>query len=781
MSAAKGSSPSQIKPNTMTLVINRALTIVWADKAALGYFGTDILNQPCHMALCASPEPCSRCAACGCFQDRHSHTDEYQTSVRGHGRRILLRHVHPAEFRPDGTLQYVKLIIEDITTDRIFEETMGAVESQMISSNGQLFFNALVQELCKILEAQMVYIGTFDPDHTQVETVAVAVQGGLAANFAYPLLSAPCRGLLDTPLVSCAAEVDRRYPQCTWLMEKKISGYIGVQLNNSHDRPLGVMAALYQEKIKDLELAETLMTQFARPVAVTLGKLVNQRMLEKYRHMAATSNDQLALLDSNYIYQTVNRAYAEYRSLSVEQIVGQSMAAIVGPEMFNTTIRPVAEECFQGRQSRLQLWDPPKGAPRNCLDMAFYPHYEKGTNRIKGFVLCAKDITRSKNLEANLRQAAKMEAIGRLAGGIVHDFNNILGAVVGYTDLALGIVEGQPEVAKYLKEIRQAGLRATELVKQILAFSRQDHEIREPIQPKTILKEALSLLRATIPANITIRKTLASEAYILADPIHLHQIVINLCTNAQHAMRDHGGTLSVRLKDVVLNPDDVEGHPDMRPGSHVRISFEDTGHGIPDDIRAKMFDPFFTTKGKGEGTGMGLTMVESIVKGYQGRIDLRSQVGCGTVIDIFLPAIQAEEEQESMDQAHLPSGEGQRILVVDDERHMVQVAGMMLKSLGYQVQTETDSRRALNLFRSDPRAFDLVLSDVSMPGISGDALAQQILELRSDIPVILMTGHSERVNQELIGKFGVKKLLAKPLPINKLAAAVAEVLDNFVH
>ncbi len=409
--------------------------------------------------------------------------------------------------------------------------------------------------------------------------------------------------------------------------------------------------------------------------------------------------------------------------------------------------------------------------------MTFYPHYEKSANRIKGFVLCAKDITRSKKLEDNLRQSAKMEAIGRLAGGIVHDFNNILGAVVGYTALALSIVEGQPDVAKYLQEIRQAGLRATELVKQILAFSRQNHEIREPIQPKTILKEALSLLRATIPADIIIHTKLESEAYLLADPIHLHQIVINLCTNAQHAMRERGGTFRVELKDVVLSPAEAKRYPDIRPGPFIWMSFSDSGRGIPADIQAKMFDPFFTTKGKGEGTGMGLTMVDSIVKSYHGRIDLQSEVGRGTTIEIILPVIEAEQEQKSIDEAQLPQGGSQCILVVDDEPNIVDVTITWLINLGYKVRSETDSRRALQLVKSDPNAFDLILSDVAMPEMTGDVLAQKVLDLRPDMPIILMTGHSDRVDQELIHKIGVRKLVSKPLLLDELAVSVGEVLD----
>jgi len=655
---------------------------------------------------------------------------------------------------------------------------MQALQRQVPSIKGQIFFNALVLRLCKVFKAHEVFVATFDLEHDRAQTIAAAVKCELAANFDYPLSPAPCRHLQRTSMLSLPSGAARRYPQCNWLKEKEISGYVGVQLRDSHDRPLGLLAALFHKDLKDASLIEALTMRFAQPAAVALEQLVNQRILDKYRHIAATSNDLLALLDRNFVFQIVNRAYAAFHGLTAEQIVGRSMPAVIGPDLFDATIRPVAEACLRGRQGRVQLWHPSSDRSRRCLEMAFYPHYEKGANRVKGFVMCARDITRNKKLEANLRQSAKMEAIGRLAGGIVHDFNNILGAVVGYTDLALSIVEGQPEVAKYLQEIRQAGLRATELVKQILAFSRQNHEIRESIQPRTILKEALSLLRATMPADIVIRTILESEAFIMADPIHLHQIVINLCTNAQHAMGDRGGTFSVGLEDIVLGAEEAKRYPDMRPGPYIRMSFSDTGRGIPADIQAKMFDPFFTTKGKGEGTGMGLTMVDSIVKSYHGRIDLHSELGRGTTIEILLPAIEAAQEPKSTDQTQLPQGEGQRILVVDDQRKMAEVTGIMLTSLGYRVHIETDSRSALGCFGSDPKAFDLILSDVTMPGMAGDVLAQRILELRPDMPVILMTGHSDRVDQDMICKLGVKKLLSKPLPLNVLATTIRDVLDN---
>lgn len=778
MTQPDGSTRIPKKSPAMTVIINRQLFIEWADASALAYFGKDIVGRPCHETLCAETEPCSCCVVRKCFENHRSQSIETKMIVHGNHRRILRRTASPAEFKPDDALQYVKEIIEDITPTRLFENTMQAVRQQVTLKNGQVFFEALALKLCKLLKAREVFIATFDPEHSRAQTIAVALNGELAPNFNYPLPSCPCNQLLDTPLLWIQSAAAERYPQCDWLREPAIKSYLGVQVKDRQGKPLGLIAALFRKTVKDPALIEDLATMFSRPVSAALEQLVHRRTMDKYRHITATSNDLLALLDHECVHQIVNRAYTDFHGLTNDRIVGRTMSEIFGPEFFESDIRPVTDACLLGRQGHLQVWLPGPTQSRRCLDMAFYPHYEKGANRIKGFVLCAKDITRSKKLEADLRQSAKMEAIGRLAGGIVHDFNNILGAVVGYTDLALSIVQGQPEVTKYLREIQQAGLRATELAKQILSFSRQSHEVRKPIQPKVVLEEAMSLLRATIPADIRIRMNLASAAYVLADNIHLHQIVINLCTNSQHAMREHGGTFSVGLEDLWIGSDNQSDYPGLQPGPYIRMSFTDTGPGIPEDIQAKMFNPFFTTKGKGEGTGMGLTMVNSIVKSYEGQIDLHSEVGRGTTIGVLLPAIEVDKQPLRAEPAVLPQGQGQRILVVDDQHEIAQVTATMLTSLGYSAQTLTDSRSALELFKSDPQAFDLVISDVTMPGLKGDALARQIIGQRPDLPVLLMTGHSDRVNHELIRAIGVKRMLLKPLSLDALAVALSEVLKK---
>jgi PAS domain S-box-containing protein len=778
MAAAFSRPAEPYERHKMSVVIDRNYRIVWADQKALDFLGGDIVGKPCHIVLHESGEPCARCVVRDCLRDRRIHTDQREVLVRGGRRRFLRRTALPAEFKPDGSLQYVKVVIEDITAEVTFEKAMAAVDRPGPQKSGQDYLKALALKICRSLKAHEVFIGILDPDHTQVQTIAAAVDGEPGDNFSYPLFNDPCAGLIQSPLLFIPTGAALAYSQCHWLVERQVSGCAIVQLRDRHGTAIGVLAALFQNDISDTRLVQDLVLLFSGPASLALEQLVQQRTLDKYRHIVATSNDQLALLDHDFVYQVVNRSYAIFHGLPTEQIIGSSMPAVIGADLFTATIRPVVEECLQGRQSRIQIWQAAADGTRHCLDMSFYPHFEKGANRIKGFVLCVKDITRSKHLEANLRQAAKMEAIGRLASGIVHDFNNILGAVVGYTDLALGMVDHQTELANYLKEIRQAGLRATELVKQILAFSRQNHEIRTPIQPKVILKEALRLLRATIPANIAIRTILDSESFILADPIHLHQIIINLCTNAQHAMRDHGGSLTVGLNDVALGSTQAGEYPGVKPGAYIRMTFTDTGHGIPADIQSRMFDPFFTTKDKGEGTGMGLTMVDSIVKSYRGRIDLRSKAGEGTTVEILLPVVEADQMQEDAVEDELPQGRGERILVVDDEQKLAEVTALSLEHLGYIVRFETDSRQAMEIFKADPEAFDLILSDVSMPEISGDSLAREALDLRPDVPVILMTGHSDRVDKDLILKLGIRRLLSKPLSLHLLAVSMREVLDG---
>ncbi len=425
---------------------------------------------------------------------------------------------------------------------------------------------------------------------------------------------------------------------------------------------------------------------------------------------------------------------------------------------------------------------------KNPLTKRWFINYERAIKWIDGRyvrIQVSVDITKVKDLETErqrtetrLRQAQKMEAIGTLAGGIAHDFNNILSAILGYAELALDDAQKGKPAEGYIAEIVKAGNRAKDLVQQILTFSRQTETEAKPIQVKPIVKEALKLLRATLPSTIEIRSAIKSDAIVLADPTQIHQVVMNLCTNAGHAMRDSGGVLSVALDEEDLDESFTDHYPGMRPGPFIRLTVADTGHGIEPALTDKIFDPYFTTKEKGEGTGMGLAVVNAVVQGCRGAVAVASNPGRGTIFKVYLPIAPRRAEGQVKDETPAVGG-NERILFVDDEPALVEMGRQMLSRLGYRVTAASESSRALALFREDPGAFDLVITDMTMPHMTGDVLAAELMAIRPDIPVVICTGYSERISQESAFEAGIKALIYKPITRRELAGTVRSVLDMY--
>ena len=383
-------------------------------------------------------------------------------------------------------------------------------------------------------------------------------------------------------------------------------------------------------------------------------------------------------------------------------------------------------------------------------------------------------------LETQLRQAQKLEAIGTLAGGIAHDFNNILAAIMGYTEMALADIPGTVSAHQDLEQVLTATLRAKDLVKHILTFSRQgEAQARQPIAVAPIIKEALKLLRASLPTTIEFRRRISEKSgNVVGDPTQLHQVVVNLCTNAAHAMRETGGVLEVTLGRIELDALSAGVHDGLKSGSFVKLTVKDTGHGMDQATLERIFDPYFTTKAVGEGTGLGLAVIGGIVKRHEGAISVQSVPGKGTVFEILLPSIEQKSSEQMENGLQMLPGATERILFVDDEEALATLGEKMLVQLGYHVTARTNSSEAIELFRVVPDAFDLVITDYTMPRMNGAELAREILQIRSDIPIVLCTGYSEMVNEQTAKAMGIRAFVMKPLSRRNIAEVIRAVLEQ---
>jgi CheY-like chemotaxis protein len=370
-----------------------------------------------------------------------------------------------------------------------------------------------------------------------------------------------------------------------------------------------------------------------------------------------------------------------------------------------------------------------------------------------------------------------MEAIGTLAGGIAHDFNNILAAIIGYSELAMLDLPKTHPIQTHLAEVMKGSNRAKDLVRQILTFSRQEEHERQPILLQSALDEALKLLRATLPSTIEIRRQIDSKAPpILGDSTQIHQVMMNLGTNAWHAMGEQGGTLEVTLTTFDVDSEFAQAHADLREGRYLRLIISDSGCGMDRDTLERVFEPFFTTKPPGAGTGLGLAVVHGVVKRHDGMISIYSEPGKGTTFNLYFPVHEFETQMAVPEPASIPMGNGERILFVDDEVPLATLGKSMLERLGYRVTVQTSSLEALAAFSAQSDQFDLVITDQTMPGLSGAELARLLLEIRPELPVILATGYSTTINPERAKAIGIRELLLKPNTTQSLGEAIRRAL-----
>jgi PAS domain S-box-containing protein len=469
----------------------------------------------------------------------------------------------------------------------------------------------------------------------------------------------------------------------------------------------------------------------------------------------------------SYRFVFINEAYETITGVKNEAVQGKTVHE-VWPETEPDWIKKYGEVAVTGVPQTFEMYHSPTNKLYHCN---VYRPWDSPDR----FCVIFDDITERKEIEAELQHARKMESIGVLAGGVAHDFNNILGIVLGNAELALDDVPEWNPAYDFLKEIRSATLRAKDVVQELLRFSRKSTEQKKPLEVCRLVKESMKTLRATIPSSVDFSLDIPERLhYIHADPTQIHQILMNLVSNAADAM-EGGGILGVTLENVALEKGDSKAN--LEPGRYIKLSVKDTGAGIETEDLNRIFDPYFTTKDIGKGTGMGLAVIYGIVQRHDGGIRVDTEIGKGTTFELYFPVIDAKPEHLEKSVRDISGGK-ESILFVDDEESMVNLNRQRLERLGYDVTGMTNPVDALDLFRQDPEAFDLIITDMTMPKMTGDKLVREIFEIRPDVPIILCTGYSEKISKENAQEIGIRKYIEKPIEKETLARSVREVLDG---
>jgi PAS domain S-box-containing protein len=510
-----------------------------------------------------------------------------------------------------------------------------------------------------------------------------------------------------------------------------------------------------------------------------------ERALEERMLLAAAieqASNGVMTFDRNGIIHYLNSSY--------EAICGAVAKKTIGESIHSLESCLLNRDFYQAILTAVQTGEVQSGHFNNVRDDG--TQYEinarispvwSNPEVVSRYVVIVRDVTNETQLERQLRQAQKLEAIATLSGGIAHDFNNILAVIITNTEMTLEDLPADSPIRKQLEIVLKAGFRGKNLVKQILTLSRRTEQERQPVKVDVIVEECFNLLRASLPTTIEVKKWLTQDlGQIAADPTQIHQVVMNLCTNAADAMRENGGTLGVVLDEVELDVDACRAYAGLTPGEYIELQVSDSGHGMDREVMERIFDPFYSTKGQAKGTGLGLSVVHGIVNSHGGAITVDSVPGRGTIFSVLFPKLTSFEVFTEAPQAELPGKGSGRILFVDDEEDYVMAKATILERLGYDVVAQTDSLKTLKLFREAPNDFDLVITDQTMPQLTGDVLARELLAIRRDIPIILCSGSSPETNAALTPEksraIGIREVLLKPVDKRQLQQAIRRQLQQ---
>jgi len=759
-------------------------------KDILGYGSKDLLGTSIFSSVHAD--------------DREEVLAEFQQGMKtqGSGRSIYRYRHHDGEYRwfestgrvfqtALGELRGV-VISRDITQRKQLEDALEAIVKGNLIPGSPNFFETLVGELAKALKVPMAFLSErIEIGDSKARTLAFWNQDHFEPPSEYECLGGPCEHVFRGTPVAYQSEVKQLFPRSETIQELAIEAYFGVPLFNSQNEVVGNLALMDTRPVYLSSQGQYLLQIFAARAGAELERKRAQEAVqeseERYRALYNQTPLMYFTVDANLKVLSVNQFGGNLLGYGVNDLVGTSVLIVVHEED-RLLVKSALEERFHGhwednRTSQSEFRKVKKDGTvlwvRETVQAVMDPHQQKI------LLLSCEDITDRKMAEEALarsekqfRHTQKMEAIGTLAGGIAHDFNNILGAILGYSELAMTQVSQDQRVKSYLDEVVTAGNRAKELVKQILAFSRRTDQEREAVDLEVIVKEALKMIRATLPSTIEIRSALeVAPAVVFADPTQMHQVVMNLCANAEYAMRKEGGILDLSLTSVELTANSVLQFPSLKPGRYLRLTIRDSGQGISSQVLERIFEPFFTTKGSGEGTGLGLAVVHGVIVGHGGHISVSSAIGQGTTFSILLPRLDVVPSAHSSKTEEWPKGSG-KVLFVDDEEMLARWGEQLLTHLGYEVVAKTNPHEAVDLFRKQADQFDLVVTDQTMPTMSGEVFARALLDIRENISIILCTGFSHIMSEEKAKQLGLSAFLMKPVNAAALAQTVKSVLNE---
>jgi PAS domain S-box-containing protein len=681
------------------------------------------------------------------------------------------------------------VISRDITQRKQSEDALEAIVKGNMIPGSPNFFEILVSELSKALHVSMVLLSERMEDAgSKARTLAFWSQDHFEAPSEYDCLGGPCEQVFEGNPVEYSSGVQQLFPGSETIQTLAVEAYYGIPLFNSQNQVVGNLALMEMQPLVLSSQGQNLLRIFGTRAGAELERKRAQEDLQQSQEQYRALYDQTPLIyftvDSQGLVLSVNQYGAQLLGYRVEELLGTSVLSVVYPEdhavfqaglekMMCESAKWIIPEFRKVKKDGTILW-----VKETVQAVANHPGPQVW------FMSC-EDITEQKRTEealklseTQLRHTQKMEAIGTLASGIAHDFNNILGAILGYSELAMAYANQDERLKSYLNEVVAAGNRARELVKQILAFSRRSEKDKEAVDLQLVISDVLRMVRASFPASIDIRTSLECESTaIYGDPTQIQQVIMNLCANAEYAMREEGGILEITLCHKSINEEGLPGMGTFKAGSYLQLVIRDSGKGIPPETVERIFEPFFTTKPSGEGTGLGLAVVHGILLNHGGGIAVSSRPGEGTTFTMLLPRLDVVVPVKPEEGIAWPAGSG-RVLFVDDEEMLTRWGTQLLSHLGYAVVASVNPYEALDLFRANPWDFDVVVTDQTMPSMSGEALSRALLGIRADIPILLCTGFSHTMTQEKAKQLGIRAFLMKPVNGQSLALALRDILSE---